>query len=339
MRHLLSAMGAAALAIGLLASPAEASTLDQVKARGTLRCGVVPDLPGLSVLDSRGEWQGFHADICRAIAAAVLQDARKVTFVALTLQARFTALQSGEVDLLETPTALSVTRDLTLGLTTPVMTMMTGQAVMVSTRLNVTGVKQLDGATVCAIQGSEIERNLQDYGTSQGITFRTVAYDTATTLLTALSAGRCDAVSNDVFSLPGYRESLPDRANWRILPELVAKEPHGIMVRGDDLAWASLMRWAVFALIQAEELGITRGNLEQRAATAGDEKARRFLEGLASNGRDFGLQRGWTGRAVAASGNYGEIYERHLGHGGLQLDRGPNRLWTDGGMLASWLWQ
>lgn len=339
MRHLLSAMAAAALSLGLPMAATQAATLEQVKARGSVRCGVIPDLPGLSTLDSRGEWQGFHADLCRAVAATVLQDGSKVSFVSLTLQSRFTALQSGEVDLLETPTALSVTRDLTLGLTTPVMTMMTGQGVMVSARLGVSAVKELDGATVCAIQGSEIERNLQDYGTTHRLSFKTVAYDTATTLLAALGSGRCDAVSNDVFSLAGYRESLPDKATWRILPEIVAKEPHGIMVRADDLAWSSLMRWIVFALIEAEEIGITRVALAHPAAITADEKARRYLEGVASNGRSFGLERGWTARAIAAVGNYGEIYERHLGRQGLQLERGPNRLWSQGGMLASWLWQ
>ncbi len=332
----------ACLAAGLLsfAAPAVAGpTLDAVRQNGSVRCGVPTGVAGMARPDSRGRWVGLHADICRAIAAAALGDAEKVRFVPLTAQSRFTAVQSGEVDVLVYLTALTLSRDATLGLSIVAPPYFyTGQGFLVRRSLNVSRATELDGATVCATQGSVIERNLNDFAQRSNIRLTTIAFDTQPSVLAAFFAGRCDAISNDMISLSANRLAAPDPEAVMLLPDLIAKEPHGAMVRNGDVEWGLLVRWTISALIQAEEFGLTRENVEATRARATDPQVRRFL-GLSENvGAGIGLRDDWAFQVVRQVGDYGSLYERHAGAQGLRLDRGLNRLWTQGGMMMSWLW-
>jgi general L-amino acid transport system substrate-binding protein len=339
MRRIL-AITALALGMGLgLAAPALAGqTFDTVKARGQLRCGVSTGLAGMSQPDSQGIWRGFDADICRAVATALFGDAEKVRFVPTTAQNRFTALQSGEVDMLTRTTALTLARDSQLGMTITVPHFFTGQGVLVAKRLGITRAEQLDGATFCATQGSEIERNLMDWARQKNLRITTLPFDGPPAIMAAFLAGRCDAISNDMINLSGNRAAAPNPADYILLPDIIFKEPHGVLVRNGDAEFASLTRWAVFALIQAEELGLTRGNVVRVRETTQDPKIRRFL-GLTENvGTGWGLPAGWAFEVVRQVGNYGEVFARGPGQV-LGMERGANRVWTEGGMLMSWLWQ
>jgi len=339
MRRILSRLLPAVLLLGLSAAPALAGqTLDAVRRNGHVRCGVSTGLAGMSQPDAQGIWRGFDADICRAVAAAVFGDAEKVRFVPTTAQSRFTALQSGEVDMLTRTTALTLARDSQLGLTITVAHFYTGQGVLVHKRLNVTRAEQLDGATFCATQGSEIERNLMDWARQKNLRITTIPFDTPPTILQAFLSGRCDAISNDMINLSGNRMAAPNPEDLVLLPDLIFKEPHGVLVRNGDPEWAALTRWAVFALIQAEEMGLTKDNVARIRATTEDPKIRRFL-GLTENvGTGWGLPASWAFEVVRQVGNYGEVFERGPGRV-LGMERGPNRLWTEGGLLISWLWQ
>ena len=311
-----------------LSAAKAASTLDIVRARDTLRCGVIGGLPGLSNPDSSGNWAGFHADLCRAIASVALGDPAKVTFISVTGQTRFTAVQSGEIDVLESVTALSIRRDMDLGMTLPVVAMYTGQGVLVSNRTGAKIAKQLDSATICAVSGGEIEHNLADFAARNSLKWTVVSYDTDAALLSALPSGRCDAASNDMLSLLANQASLGKAADFTLLSDLIAKEPQGPTVRVDDLQWATLVRWVVFALIQAEEMGVTRANVAELAKASKDPAVRRFLDAADDGNAGPKLQAGWPARLVTEFGNDGELYDRHVGTGGLGLDRGLNRLWT-----------
>lgn len=339
MRRILSRLLPAVLLLGLSAAPALAGqTLDAVRRNGHVRCGVSTGLAGMSQPDAQGIWRGFDADICRAVAAAVFGDAEKVRFVPTTAQSRFTALQSGEVDMLTRTTALTLARDSQLGLTITVAHFYTGQGVLVHKRLNVTRAEQLDGATFCATQGSEIERNLMDWARQKNLRITTIPFDTPPTILQAFLSGRCDAISNDMINLSGNRMAAPNPEDLVLLPDLIFKEPHGVLVRNGDPEWAALTRWAVFALIQAEEMGLTKDSVARIRATTEDPKIRRFL-GLTENvGTGWGLPASWAFEVVRQVGNYGEVFERGPGRV-LGMERGPNRLWTEGGLLISWLWQ
>jgi len=330
------------LAAGLvsLVTPANAGpTLDAIRQNGIVRCGVPAGVAGMARPDSQGRWVGLQADICRAIATAALGDAEKVRFVPVTAQSRFTALQSGEIDVLVYLTALTLTRDATLGLTQVAPPFFyTGQGFLVRRSLNVSRASELDGATVCATQGSIIERNLNDFARRSNIRLTTIAFDTQPTVLAAFFAGRCDAISNDMVSLSANRLSAPDPNAVVVLPDLIAKEPHGALVRNGDTEWAVLVRWTIFALIQAEEFGLTAENVESVRSSTTDPQIRRFL-GLNENiGNGLGLRDDWAFQVVRQVGDYGTLYERHAGSGGLGLERGLNRLWTHGGMMMSWLW-
>ena len=312
--------------------------LDGVRRNGHVRCGVSTGVAGMSLADSQGVWQGFDADICRAVAIAVFGNAEAVRFVPTTAQNRFTALQSGEIDMLTRVTALTLARDSQMGLTITAPHFFTGQGFLVHRRLNVTRAEQLNGATICATQGSEIERNIIDWSRRTNVRVTTIPFDTPPTILQAFLAGRCDAVSNDMVSLSANRVAAPSPNELVLLPELISKEPHGVLVRNGDPEWAALTRWAVFALIQAEEFGLTRENVAQMRQSTTDPRIRRFL-GLSENvGTGWGLPADWAFNVVRLLGNYAEVYERGPGRI-LGLERGPNRIWTEGGLLISWLWQ
>jgi general L-amino acid transport system substrate-binding protein len=334
----LAALAAAALTL-FSAAPADAgAVLDGIRRNGHVRCGVSTGVAGMSQPDSQGVWRGFDADICRAMAAAVFGDAEKVRFIPTTAQNRFTALQSGEVDLLTRTTAFTLARDSQMGMTLTVPHFFTGQGVLVRRSANITRAAQLDGATFCATQGSEIERNLTDWARQNNLRITTIPFDTPPTILQAFLAGRCDAISNDMINLAANRAAAPNPQDLVLLPDIIFKEPHGVLVRNGDPEWAALTRWTVFALIQAEEMGLTRENVTGIRASTQDPKIRRFL-GLTENvGTGWGLPASWAYEVVRQVGNYGEVFQRGPGTV-LGMDRGQNRPWTEGGLLMSWLWQ
>lgn len=315
------------------------TTLDAIRRLGYLRCGVSGNVAGMSLPDSQGRMQGFDADMCRAVAVAIFNDAEKLRFVPTTAQTRFTALQSGEIDMLSRTTALTLNRDSQLGLTVTAATFWTGQGFLVNRRLGVNEAKQLNGATVCATTGSEIERNINDWAATNGLRLTTIAYDTQDAIVNAFLAGRCDAISDDMINLSANRLAAPNPGDFVLLADLIAKEPQGILVRNGDPEFAQLTRWAFFAMVQAEEFGLTRANVEEARRITQDAKIRRFL-GLTDHvGRGFGSADSFAYEIVRQIGNYGEMFERTAGEKGLGMARGPNRLWTDGGLHVSWLWQ
>jgi len=262
-----------------------------------------------------------------------------VRFVPTTAQSRFTALQSGEVDLLSRTTALTLARDSTMGLTQTVAHFFTGQGLLVRRQAGVERATQLNGASVCTTQGSVNERTLQDWARTNRIEVRTIAFDTAPSVLAAFLSGRCDAITNDMINLAANRLAAPDPGALVLLPDVIFKEMHGVLVRNGDAEWATLTRWVVFALLQAEEFGITRANAEEVRRTNPDPNVQRFLGRIDNIGVGFGLGADWAFQVIRTVGNYGEIYERTAGREGLGIDRGPNRLWSQGGLLMSWLWQ
>ncbi len=329
-----------AVVLNMRAEPANAgAALDAIRSRGILACGVLEGAPGVATITSQGRFVGFHVDVCRAIAAALFGDAEKVRFVPLTNVTRFTAVQSGEADIWEGTTALTLARDSILGLTLPVATFYTGQGFLVNKRIGAKTAADLNGATICSGQGTEIERNVGDYTAKNGVKMQTITYEAAPTLMSAFLSGRCDAISNDMVSLASNRMAAPNRDDFELLPDLIAKEPHGPVVRGDDAQWATLVRWVVFALVQAEEFGLTKANVEQAYNTSTDPRVQRFLGKSGNAGAGFGLPNTWAYQVVRQVGNYGEVFDRSLGADGLGMDRGLNKLWTQGGLMISWLWQ
>lgn len=243
------------------------------------------------------------------------------------------------MDLLTRTTALTLSRDSTMGLSQTVAHFFTGQGFLVHRRTGATRALDLNGATICATQGSIIERNIEDWARANRIRVSTVAFDTPPSVLAAFLAGRCDAISNDMINLAANRLGAPDPNALVLLPDLIQKEMHGVLVRNGDVEWATLTRWVVFALIQAEEFGLTRANVEEARRSSTDPQIRRFL-GLSENvGIGFGVPAGFAFEVVRQVGNYGELFDRTAGAGGLGLDRGQNRLWSQGGLLISWLWQ
>ena len=335
-----AALVIALIAASIASAPCRAGTIiDGIRARGSLVCGVAVDAPGTAMPDSRGRYVGFHVEVCRAIAAALFGDSEKVKFVPLTALVRFTALQAGEIDVWSASTALTLDRDTALGLTIPVASFYTGQGFLVNKRIRAKSAADLNGATICAIQGGVVERNVSDYMTKVGMKMQLISFETPSALLSAFFSGRCDAISNDMVTLGSYLIRTANRDDYELLPELIAKEPHGPLVRSDDLQWATLVRWVIFALIQAEEFGLTQGNVAQAFQSSTDPKVQRFLGKGSNPGAGLGLPSSWAYEVVRQVGNYGELFDRHLGQDGLKLDRGLNKLWTKGGMMTSWLWQ
>ena len=330
MFKLLVAAAAGALSLGT----AHATTLDAVKARGSLQCGVSTGVAGFSLPDSQGHWTGIDPEICRAIAAAVLGDAGKAKFVPLSPEQRFTSLQSGDVDLLARNTTWSLTREAQLGLVFAPTIFYDGQGFLVAKKLGVKSAKQLSGATICVQPGTTTELNLQDYFRTNRLTLKTVVIESEDAIEAAFFAGRCDALTTDASGLAAVRitrASNPD--DYEILPEIISKEPLAPAVRAGDDQWFDIVRWTIFALIDAEEHGLTQANVDQ-ALKSDDPTVKRLLGVTEGNGKALGLDEAWAYRAIKAVGNYGEIYDRTVGaKGPLKLERGLNELWTHGGLL------
>jgi general L-amino acid transport system substrate-binding protein len=307
------------------------STFDAVKAKGYVQCGVNVGLAGFSQPDSRGEWKGIDVDLCRAVAAAVFGDATKVRYTPLTAQQRFTALQSGEVDVLSRNTTWTATRDSSLGLNFAGVIYYDGQGFMVPRKLNVKSAKQLNGATVCVQPGTTTELNLADYFRANGMTFKPVVIEKLEEVLNAYFAGRCDVYTTDVSGLVAVRASrAPKPADHVILPEVISKEPLGPAVRHGDDKWLDVVKWTLFAMIEAEELGLASGNIEQNAASP-NPAVQRFVGATGDIGKMLGLDNRWAFNVVRLVGNYGQIFDANLKP--LGFERGINDLWTRGGLM------
>jgi len=309
-------------------------TLDAVKSKGVLQCGVSTGLAGFSASDSKGDWTGLDVDICRAIAAAVLGDAKKVNFVPLNSQQRFTALQAGEVDVLSRNTSWTLTRDASMGLQFTAITYFDGQGFLVHKKTRVTDAAQLKGADVCVQAGTTNEKNVADYFKSKGIKAKVIVFDGFEAAFKAFFSGRCQVFSTDVSGLAVIKnKEAKNPDDYVILPNLISKEPLGPAVRRGDDDWFAIVKWVVFALIEAEELGVTQANVDIQK-NAADPAVRRLLGTGEDMGKALGLDKDWAARAITQVGNYGELFERNVGSRSvLKLPRGANQLWNRGGLL------
>jgi general L-amino acid transport system substrate-binding protein len=310
-------------------------TLDGVRQRGQVQCGVSTGVAGFSAADAKGQWTGFDADLCRALAAAVLGDANKVSFVPLNSQQRFTALQSGQVDLLSRNTSWTLTRDASLGLSFTAITYFDGQAFLVPKKLKLNSARQLKNAQVCVQSGTTTEKNLADFSRANKLAIKPVVFDSFEASFKALFAGRCQAYTTDASGLASIRnKEAPVPDDYVILPELISKEPLGPVVKRGDDDWFAIVKWMVFGLQEAEELGLTRANVDQLKASSTDPAIQRLLGTGEDSGKLLGLDKAWLFNAVKAVGNYGEVFERNLGaQSALKLPRGHNRLWNQGGLI------
>lgn len=311
-------------------SLAQSSRLETVKARGVLNCGVNPGFAGFSLPDKSGQWQGFDVDICRAVAAAVFGDARKVKYVPLSAKDRFTALQSGDIDVLARNASWTLSRNTKLGINFIGTNFYDGQGFMVKASSNIKTARDLDGASICLIAGTDTERNLADFFRSRGLKYLTVAFENADNVAQAYFTGRCDALINDRSQLAATRSTAPDPKAHIVLPDIISTEPLSPSVRSGDDAWANVVRWSFFAMIQAEELGINSKNVGE-AAGSSNPNIQRFVGKLEDLGAMLGLRREWAVGVVEQVGNYGESYDRNILP--IGLERGYNKLWKDGGLI------
>lgn len=317
----------------MVAGLAMAGTLDDVKARGELICGSNTGLTGFGAPDASGNWSGFDVDLCRAVAAAVLGDASKVKFVPTTGETRFTALQSGEVDLLVRNSTWTFSRDSELALDFVAVNYYDGQGFMVKKDLGVSSAKELDGATVCIQTGTTTELNLADFFKQNNISYQPVTVADDLEAQRQYLAGACDAYTTDASGLAASRATMPDADNHVILPEIISKEPLGPVVRHGDSNWGDVVRWTYFALLVAEEKGVTSANVTEVATSTNDEEVKRLLGVSGDMGAKIGLSNDAFKNAISAVGNYGEIYARNIGEGtSINLARGLNALWTQGGL-------
>ncbi|MBW6494321.1 MAG: amino acid ABC transporter substrate-binding protein [Burkholderiaceae bacterium] len=326
-----------ATALALIAAPAAhaGKTVDAIKARGQLVCGVNTGLAGFSAADSQGKWSGLDVDVCRAIAAAMLGDANKVKWVPLNAQQRFTALQSGEVDILSRNTTWTLTRDASLGMNFTATTYYDGQGFMVPTKLNIKSAKQLKGATVCVQSGTTTEKNLTDYSRANKLDLKPIVFEKLEAATGAYFSGRCSAYTTDASGLASTRnKEAQNPKDHAILPELISKEPLGPVVRRGDDEFFAIAKWVIFGLVESEEYGITQANVEQLAKTSKDPVVMRILGTSENTGKLLGLDKDWMARAIKSVGNYGEIFERNVGpDSALNLPRGVNALWSEGGIM------
>lgn len=309
-------------------------TLDTIKQRGQISCGVNTGLAGFALADSQGKWTGIDVDVCRAIAAAVLGDPEKVKYVPVNAQQRFTALQSGEIDILSRNTTWTLTRDASLGMEFVGVTYYDGQGFMVPKRLKITSAKQLRGASICVQSGTTTEKNLNDYFRSVNVPIKPVVFEGLEAAVKAFFSGRCQAYTTDASGLASTRaKDAPKPDDYVILPDLISKEPLGPAVRRGDDEWFTIAKWVGYALLEAEEYGVTKANVDQQKAST-NPAVQRLLGVSEDMGKLLGLDREWAVRAIKAVGNYGEMFERNVGSGStLKLPRGINNLWTKGGVM------
>jgi general L-amino acid transport system substrate-binding protein len=321
-----------ALAVIFVAQSASAQTLKTVKDRGVLHCGANGTLAGFGLPDAQGKWTGLDVDVCRAVAAAIFNDANKVKFVPLSAKDRFTALQSGEVDLLVRNTTWTSSRDSSLGLNFTGVDYYDGQGFMVRKALKVNSALELGDASVCVQQGTTTELNLADFFRAHNMKLKTVTFATADEAVKAYDAGRCDAYTTDASGLYAERLRLANANDHIVLPEIISKEPLGPVVRHGDDQWFDAVKWVLFAMINAEELNITSKNIDEMTKSTNPE-VKRFVGTEGNYGEQLGLTKDWAVRIIKLVGNYGEAFDRNVGSGSpLKIDRGLNKLWNKGGI-------
>ena len=321
-----------ALLLAVAAQSASAQTLKAVKDRGMLNCGANGTLAGFGLPDAQGKWTGLDVDFCRAIAAAVLNDSEKVKYVPLSAKDRFTALQSGEVDVLARNTTWTSSRDTSLGLNFTGVNYYDGQGFMVRKALKVNSALELNGASVCVQQGTTTELNLADYFSANKMQLKSVTFATANEAVKAYDAGRCDAYTTDASALYAERLRVSDPNDHIILPEIISKEPLGPAVRHGDDQWFDIVKWTLFAMMNAEELNISSKNVDEALKSTNPE-IKRFVGTEGNFGEQLGLGKDWAMRIVKQVGNYGETFERNVGLGSpLKIEHGLNKLWTKGGI-------
>ena len=325
----------AMIAVFALIGSVSAGTLDDVKAKGFIQAGVNGDLFGFGKPDEKGVWKGLDVDTARAIAVAVFGDADKVKYTPLTAKTRFTALQSGEIDVLTRNCTQTLSRDTALGLDFAQVNYYDGQGFLVSKKLGVTSAKELDGASVCVLPGTTTELNVADYFRSNGMKMKPVVIENTAELAKAFFAGRCDCLTSDASQLAGTRAVAPNPKDYIILPQIISKEPLAPAVRHGDNQWKDIVNYSVLAMINAEELGITSKNVDEMLKST-DPKIMRFLGVTEGNGKALGLDEKFAYNIVKQVGNYGEVFERNVGvNTPLGIERGLNALWTDGGLMYS----
>jgi len=316
-----------------LSIAASAGTLEDVKKRGHLVCGVNNGVPGFSAPDDKGRMQGIDADVCYATAAAVLGDASKVEFTPLTAKERFTALSSGEVDLLSRNTTHTLHRDAALGLNFTYYNYIDGQGFMVKKELGVKSALELDGAAVCIQQGTTTELNLADYFRANNMQYKPIGYETAPQTRDGFDKGACDVLTSDKSQLAAHRTELKDPDNAIILPETISKEPLGPVVRQGDDAWFNIVKWVVFAMINAEEAGINSKNVDELRKNSDNPNVKRILGMEGEMGKNLQLSNDWAYNIIKQVGNYGESYSRNVEPLGIARKGSVNELWTRGGVL------
>jgi general L-amino acid transport system substrate-binding protein len=335
MKHLIGLTAVVSTALLFTTGAAEAgATFDAVKKRGHVECGVNTGLAGFGIADSQGKWTGLDVDFCRVVAAAALGDANKVAYKPLNASQRFTALQSGEIDMLSRNTTWTLTRDASLGLEFAAVTYYDGQGFMVPKALNVKSAKQLSGAEICVQSGTTTELNLGDFIRANKLQAKPVVFESLEEFKSAFFNGRCQAMTTDASALAAIRAKDTQKPDdFVILPELISKEPLAVSVRRGDAEWFAIVKWAVYATINAEELGVTSQNVDEMKKSA-NPNIKRLLGASDQMGDKLGISNDWAYNAIKQVGNYGEIFERNVGmKSPLKLERGLNALWTEGGLM------
>jgi general L-amino acid transport system substrate-binding protein len=334
MKFVRSLAVTAAFSTLAVAGVAQSGTLEDVKGKGFVQCGVSQGLPGFSNPDEQGNWTGIDVDMCRAVAAAVLGDASKVKYSPLSAKERFTALQSGEVDLLSRNTTWTLVRDTALGLNFAGVNYYDGQGFMVPKKLGVKSALELDGATVCVNIGTTTELNMADFFRANGLKYTPVVFEKADEVVAAYDAGRCDVYTTDQSGLAAQRLKLKEPDAHMVLPEVISKEPLGPVVRHGDDNWLDIVKWTLYAQLEAEEAGVDSKNVDDMKANTTNPVVKRLLGTEGEMGSNLGLGNDWSYNVIKQVGNYGEVFEAHVGpETALQLPRGVNSLWNEGGLM------
>ena len=321
------------LLVLIMVGQADAGTLDDVKKKGFIRCGVSQGNPGFSNPDAQGKWTGLDVDVCRALSAAIFGDPDKVKYTATSAKERFTALQSGEVDVLSRTTTWTLVRDTALGLNFTGVNYYDGQGFMVPKKLKIKSAKQLNGASVCVAIGTTTELNLADYFRANNMSYKPVVFEKADEVIAAYDTGRCDVFTTDRSSLAAQRTKLKNPDDHVVLPEIISKEPLGPVVRHGDDQWFDVVKWVLYAMLEAEEYGVNSENVDQMKANSKDPVVRRLLGVEGDMGKNLGVGNEWAYTIVKKVGNYAESYERHVGpKTPIKLERGANALWKQGGL-------
>lgn len=335
MMKKIAVFGAVSAALLSWSLPSQAgAVLDAVKSRGFVQCGVNTSAPGFASADSQGKWKGLDVNVCRAVAAAVLGDSEKVKYIPLNSPQRFTALQSGEIDILARNTTWNMTRDASQGSVFVAVSYYDGQGFLVPKSLGLKSARELDGATVCVQTGTSSEKTLSEYFSANGMELKTVVFDTTEATQSAFLSGRCDVYTTDMSDLAGARLRSGNPQDYEILPETISKEPLGPAVRRADDEWFQIVRWTFAAMLGAEELGVTKANVDEMRKTSQNADVRRLVGVGEDMGQMIGLDKDWSYRIIKQVGNYGESWTEFFGpESPLNLPRGLNRLWTDGGLM------